>query len=221
MNDFQETFKGFAVNTLMEGLVKLVTNPYFLKSLPAGDLEALRVAVAKENLEREIHQQGLAKTGEALCQSLREQFGTDGMKAVSPILQGYAETMQKGYLESMDQPNGVFGLGNEMPANLNIPVFSQYNFPLRQGVGGIWEIGLNNPRVREAANLTTREYFRENGAISSYDVSDEIEYYVESLEPNAFVHVHNRTQNKDFRIGTTLQQFNGWFKQLSAKLAED
>jgi hypothetical protein len=217
MNDIQEIVKGAVNNAVMEGLVKLVLNPYFLKILQASEFSALIDNVSKESQERELQwfldkESGPRQTAEEQAAALRSQFGEDGMKAVGGLLTGYHEPMI---------PEAVvpFKVGQKVVIEEPIPKFDRYNFPLRSAGYGIWEIGLNNPRVREAANLSTREFFREQGAISGYDVTDTVMYYVSDFEPSSFVHVHNVSQGKNFRLGTTLEQFNQWFKATSTKLA--
>lgn len=215
MNDIQETFKRIVSTTMMEGLVKIVLNPYFLKMLQKSEFDQLIHNVSKESSARDLAW-FLENTGQPIqspeeqAAALRNQFGVDGLKVVGNLLAGCSEPMIP-----------------ELPAVGQIviedavPRFDRYNFPLRGAGYGIWEIGLNNPRVREAANLLTREFFREQGAINSYEVTDTIMYYVKDFEPGSHVHVRNITQNKDFRIGSTLEQFNQWFKTTSTKLSEE
>lgn len=205
MNDIQDTFKRFAGNTLMEGLVKLVTNPFFLKLLPDGEFAELKAAVAKEHLEREIYRESLTKSGEAQCAELRKQFGEDGNKLVGQDTVGSIE------------PAVIPPLGRVM-VDVDLPVFDKYNFPLRKCNDGTWTIELNDPRVREAANLATRETFRTAGALNSYEITDVIRYYLSSLDGEK-VWVHNITQDKRIGLGTTATRFNEWFKEISIKLS--
>jgi hypothetical protein len=204
MNDIQDTFKRFAGNTLMEGLVKLVTNPFFLKLLPAGEFAELKAAVSREDNDRG---QGLTfrANAEAQCDELRKQFGVDGNKLVGQDTVGSIE------------PAVIPPLGRVM-VDVDLPVFDKYNFPLRKCNDDTWTIELNDPRVREAANLATRETFRTAGALNSYEITDVIRYYLSSLDSEQ-VWVHNITQNKRIGLGTTATRFNEWFKETSIKLA--
>lgn len=208
MNDVQETFKRVVNNALMDGLVQIVLNPFFLKMLQANEFHALIDNVAKESHEREL--QSLLKnqnkpelTGEAQAAALREQFGVDGLKVIGDVMSCSVEPIIP-----------------ELPMSMQIPKFDRYNFPLRQMSNGFWEIGLNNPRVREAANMLTREFFREQGAVSSYEPTDQVLYYVRDFEPTTLVHIRNVTQNKDFSLSSPLEAFNNWFKLTSTKVAE-
>ena len=219
MNDIQETFKLIAGHALMESMIKVSLNPYFLKMLAPNEFEALIKLVNEEARSRELktllteHSQA-PQTPEEQCAALRTQFGEDGMKAVEPVLTGYVEPILP------DWPsNGLQGVG-QVVLDESIPKFAEYNFPLRHTAANVWEIDLNNPRVREAANLLTRDHFQTAGAISSYDVTDQILYFIHSLDSNEFVHIRNITQGKNFCLGTPLHQFNKWFKTTSAKLAE-
>lgn len=218
MNDIQETFKLAVSNAMMDGLVQIVLNPYFLKMLPKNVLDQLIHNVSKESTERELawflENTGQPKqTAEEQAAALRDQFGADGLKSVGALLAGCSEPM----IPDTPVP---FQVGHKVVIEESIPKFSRYNFPLSAAGNGIWEIGLHNPRVREAANLLTREFFREQGAISCYEVTDKIVYYVKDFEPGTLVHVHNVTQNKDFSLSSTLEQFNTWFKTTSTKLSE-
>lgn len=210
-----EILQRHASTVLMEGLIKMILNPFFMKLLPAGEFTALKEAVAREESDRtqdKISNYSPKTQYLELC----KLFGEDGTKAIGKESMG---TIEQSFVPPLETRAMVQIVGKAVMED-DLPVFDKYNFPLRKNVDGTWTIELNDPRIRDTANLATRATFRTAGELNCYEETDIIQYITMTLTPGEKVWVHNITQNKKIGLGTTLERFNEWFKVTSIKLAE-
>ena len=210
MQDIQTDFAMVVGQALMDSLVKVALSPSFLKMLPDEEFADLRNKVMTESTQRgsffrsEATVDGNALTPEEQCAALREQFGRDGMLKTGDLLKGETAPIITDFIQGEKKA---------------VPRFFDYNFPmLTTSVG--FQIMLNDPKVRAEANALTREAFRRMGAITCYNETDTIEYFVTSTDPDATVLIKNVTQNQTYSISTTLKAFNEWFKTTTIRLME-